>query len=168
MRSAVAALVYVATATAPAAPALTLAQLKNFTYALGESSSVEGGKVTLVDGRWKDPEGSQFSLLPQHALGDLDGDGSADALALLSEDTGGTGRFIYLFALLNHDGVPRQMAEPEWLGDRSVIERLTIDRKGIVAVRYLTHNDGDAACCPTLRIDDRYRVQAGRLVGILK
>ena len=57
---------------------------------------------------------------------------------------------------------------PEWLGDRSVVERLSIDRKGILSVRYLTHRDADRDCCPTLRIDDRYRVENEQLVGITK
>jgi hypothetical protein len=73
-----------------------------------------------------------------------------------------------MFAILNRDGRPVQLGEPEWLGDRTVIQRLSIDRKGIIAVRYVTHKDGDRACCPTMRIEDRYRVENGKLVGIIK
>ena len=66
--------------SAPALPAL-----QNFTFDLGENASVEGGKVPLVNGRWKDPAegGSTFNLLPVHAVGDLDGDGTADAAVVL-------------------------------------------------------------------------------------
>jgi hypothetical protein len=155
---------------AQAKPGLTLGDLRSFTYDLGESASVEGGKVALVDGQWKDPAdgGSSFSLLPLHALGDLDGDGLTDAVGILVESAPGTGSFSYMFALLSRDGGAAQAGPPEWLGDRSVIERLTIDRKGIVTVRYRTHKDGDRECCPTLRIDDRYRLENGVLTGITK
>ena len=148
---------------------LTRAQLESFTYDLGASSSVAGGKVPLAQGTWTDPQsGSTFALHPTHAIGDLDGDGNADGIAILVESTGGTGSFHYMFALMNRDGAPVQLGEPEWLGDRTVIQRMAIDRKGVLSVRYLTHADGDAACCPTMKIEDRYRVEDGKLVGILK
>jgi hypothetical protein len=161
----VAALVALAIAAAP----LTRAQLETFTYDLGDNSSVEGGKVPLVDGRWTDAvDGSRFTLHPTHAVGDFDGDGNPDAVAILVEASGGTGSFYYMFALTNRDGVPVQLGEPEWLGDRTVIERLSIDRKGIISIRYVTHGDDDPACCPTLKIEDRYRVEKGKLIGITK
>ena len=159
---------WIALLVAAAVAPLTRAQLETFTYNLGDSSSVVGGQVPLSGGAWSDPGGSTFSLHATHALGDLDGDGSADAIALVVEDSGGTGRFTYMFALMNRAGQPVQEGEPEWLGDRTVIERLTIDRRGVVSVRYRTHGDRDPACCPTMRIEDRYRVENGKLVGITK
>jgi hypothetical protein len=148
---------------------LTRADLASFTYDLGNTSSVDGGKVPLKDGKWVDAEGgSSFTLHPTHAIGDLDRDGNADAVAILVESTGGTGAFYYMFAVLSRDATPVQAGEPEWLGDRSVIQRLTIDRTGLVAVRYLTHGDNDPSCCPTMRIEDRYRVENGKLVGLTK
>ena len=148
---------------------LTRAQLETFTYNLGDSTSVEGGKVPLQAGKWTDPDGgSLFTLHPTHAIGDLDGDGNQDAIAILVESTGGTGNFYYMFAIMNRDSAAMQLGEPEWLGDRTVIERLAIDRKGIVSLRYITHRDRDPACCPTLKIEDRYRVEDGKLVGITK
>ena len=155
---------------AQAKAGLTPATLESFVYDLGEGASVSGGKVPLAGGRWTDPAdgGSTFTLLPQRAVGDLDGDGLADAAGIILEATTGTGSFAYLFALLSRDGGAVQAGPPEWLGDRSVIERLAIDRKGILSVRYVTHRDSDRACCPTLRIDDRYRVEHEKLVGITK
>jgi hypothetical protein len=150
-------------------PPLTRAHLETFTYNLGDSSSVDGGRVPLTGGKWSDPDGgSSFTLHPTHAIGDLDGDGNLDAVAILTEATGGTGSFYYMFAVMNRDGSPVQLSEPEWLGDRTKVERLTIDRKGVVSVRYVTHRDNDPACCPTMRIEDRYRVEDGKLVGLTK
>jgi hypothetical protein len=161
--------IWIALFLAALAAPLTRAHLETFTYQLGDSSSVDGGRVPLSGGKWTDPDGgSTFTLHPTHAIGDLDRDGEADAIAIVVESTGGTGSFYYLFAIMNRDGQPRQLGDPEWLGDRTVIQRLTIDRQGLVAVRYLTHGDNDPACCPTMKIDDRYRVENGKLVGITK
>jgi hypothetical protein len=157
-------------ASAPAAPPAqsALAALSSFVFDLGPNASVEGGKVPLANGKWKDPAegGSTFTLLPVHATGDLDGDGVADAAVVLQEATSGTGTFAYLFAIKTYASTPTQLGAPEWLGDRSVVERLSIDRKGILSVRFLTHKDGDSECCPTLRISDRFRIDGGKLVGI--
>lgn len=148
---------------------MTRAQLAGFTYALGEASSVEGGMVPLSNGTWADPDGgSTFTLHPTHAIGDLDGDGQADGVAIVVESSGGTGSFYYLFALTHRDGRLVQAGEPEWLGDRTKIERLSIERGGVLTVRYITHGDDDPACCPTMKITDRYRVRDGKLVGITK
>lgn len=144
--------------------------LQNFVFDLGPTASVEGGKVPLTNGRWKDPAegGSTFTLLPVNAIGDLDGDGVADAAVVLVETSTGTGTFAYLFAIKSHAASAAQLGPPEWLGDRSVVERLSIDKKGILSVRFLTHKDGDPQCCPTMRINDRFRVEGGKLVGITK
>ena len=149
------------------AGSLTLNQVQNFTYDLGDNSSVDGGKVPLQNGKWTDKDaGSTFSLHPVHALGDLDGDGAGDAVVILVESSAGTGSFSYMFALGSRDGKAVQLGESEWLGDRTVVERLSIDRKGIITIRYVTHAPGDAACCPTMKIEDRFRVAGGKLTGI--
>jgi hypothetical protein len=152
-------------------PPLTFGQLQNLVLQLDDNSSVEGGKVPLQGGRWSDASpdgGSTFTLLPLHAIGDLDGDGAADAAVILLESTTGTGSFYYLFAVKNASGRPEQLGPPEWLGDRVDVERLAIDRKGVLTIRCVTHKDGDPACCPTLRIQDRFRIEHGRLQGITR
>ena len=155
-------------ASAPLAPAAPI--LSDFTFDLGANASVADGKVPLSNGRWKDPAegGSTFTLLPVHAIGDLDGDGVADAAVVLVEASTGTGTFVYLFAVKNYAEAPTQLGPPEWLGDRTIVERLSIDRKGILSVRFLTHKDSDPECCPTMRINDRFRVENGKLVGLTK
>src|SRR5688500_6437372 len=72
---------------------LTLRDLQNFTFDLVDTASVAGGKVPLTNGQWVDADGgSSFTLAPIHAIGDLDGDGAADAVAILVETSSGTGR----------------------------------------------------------------------------
>ncbi len=152
--------------SAPALPAL-----QNFTFDLGENASVEGGKVPLFNGRWKDPAegGSTFNLLPvarrwrsgwrwhcrRCSRAGRGVNGNRDVcLSVRAEES-------------RRDG-SRSLGPPEWLGDRSIVERLAIDRQGILSVRFLTHKDGDPECCPTLRVNDRFRVERGKLVGMTK
>lgn len=147
---------------AQAAP-LAFADLANRTYTFGPEDK---RTITLKDGTGKEPEdgGSTFALMKLHAIGDIDGDKAADAAVMLEESSGGSGHFYYLFVLMHKGGTLVQIEQPEWLGDRSVIERVTIG-KGTVAVRFMTHRDQDPACCPTRRVENRYRVVNGQLVG---
>ena len=163
-------LVLIGTAAAPVAPLpVTLSLLQNFTFDFGDNANVDGGKVTLVNGKWMDKEsGESYTLLPVHAIGDVNGDGVADAVVIVVGSTGGTGSFYYMFAIAAGDAAPVQLGEPEWLGDRTVVQRVTIDRKGVISVRYVTHAPGDVACCPTMRIEDKFRIEKGKLVGITK
>lgn len=151
--------------TAGQAPKGTPSALANLTYDFGPD---DDRKVTLKDGNFKQPEegGSVFALMKQYAFGDLDGDKAPDAAAMLVENTSGSGRFYYLFIFINRGGTLVQLEHPEWLGDRSVIERVSIDRKGIVSVRFMTHKETDPACCPTMKVENRYRVVRGKLVGL--
>jgi hypothetical protein len=140
----------------------TFANLANLTYDFGPDDK---RTVVLADGTGKDEDGSVFTLLNLHAIGDLDGDKQADAAAMLVESAGGTGSFYYLFVFLNKGGKLVQVEHPEWLGDRSVIQRVTINR-GVLSVRFITHKDQDPACCPTRQVENRYRVVGGKLVGL--
>ena len=67
------------------------------------------------------------------AEGDLNGDGIADAALVLSENTGGTGRFRSLVVVLNQNGNPLQAASimlGYWVPINALTiqdERLTVD-----------------------------------------
>ena len=103
----------------------TFNDLANFTYHFGPEDK---RTVVLADGKGKDADESAFELMKLHAVGDLDGDKQPDAAAMLVESSGGSGHFYYLFVLLNKGGKLVQIEQPEWLGDRSVIQRVTINR----------------------------------------
>lgn len=144
----------------------TVSQFANFSYDFGPEDK---RTVPLKDGFWKDPEegGSTFELIKEMiALGDLDGDKAEDAVVMLKETSTGTGRFYFLFVLMNRGGKLVQLDAPEWLGDRSVIQRVSIDRRRIIGVRFITHTPNDPACCPSLQVENRYRVQKGKLVAL--
>ena len=136
--------------------------LANHTYDFGPEDK---RTVTLKDGKGTDADDNDFELMKLHAIGDLDGDKQPDAAAMLEESSGGSGHFYYLFVLLNKGGKLVQIEHPEWLGDRSLIQRVTINR-GVLAIRFVTHKDQDPACCPTRHVENRYRVVAGKLEGL--
>lgn len=71
------------------------------------------------------------------AAGDLDGDGVADAVALLAANSGGSGVFEYAVAMLSRSGQPVQVGY-EFLGDRVKVNRVTIANRQII-VDMITH-----------------------------
>ncbi len=161
MKAAIVALSAFLAAAQPAKPP-AFSDLANRTYSLGPEDK---RTVTLVEGIGKDDEGSTFVLLKDFATGDLDGDRRPEAAAILMESSGGTGSFYYLFVFVNKDGTLVQVEQPEWLGDRSIIKRIRITR-GMVGVRFVTHKPQDPACCPTMEVENRYRLVKDKLVPI--
>lgn len=96
-------------------------------------------------------------------LGDLDGDGSAEAAVSIRYRTGGSGQFshVQVFSLI--DGEVVQVAVTP-LGDRGHggVIAARIDRAALIVDTY--GGDGPA-CCPTLAIQDRYELIDGALTG---
>jgi hypothetical protein len=86
-------------------------------------------------------------LIEPYAFGDLNDDGVDDGAVLLVENSGGSGSFVYLAAVLNQDGKPVNKAT-RLLGDRVQIEALAIE-SGEIQVKMLTHAPADPLCCPT-------------------
>ena len=84
------------------------------------------------------------------ASGDLDGDGVADAVALLAANTGGSGTFEYAVAMLDRGGQPVQ-AGYELLGDRVIVNHITIANRQIT-VDMIASGPNDPLCCPTQHV----------------
>jgi hypothetical protein len=149
---------------APAAP-LTLDQLKNGTYL---SEYVPAGRITLKDGKFEQSTGSGATqkvavvMIEPVAMGDLNGDNAADAAVILATNTGGTGTFYDLHAVLNESGKPKDVAFA-LLGDRVQIKSLSI-QDGAITVSMMTHGPQDPQCCPTQAVTQIYRLQEGKLV----
>ncbi len=95
------------------------------------------------------------------ALGDLDGDGIADAAVVLFTSGGGSGTFKYLVAVLDRDGEPVQAARV-YLGDRVPVRSLSIT-SGQVVAKTVTHRSSDGLCCPTLEITRDFALRGGEL-----
>ena len=125
--------------------------------------------VTLTDGVY---EGEPFveggaarptvTFVPMTAFGDLNGDGVDDAAVLLAENSGGSGVFTYLAAVVNNNGQPVD-AGTVMLGDRIQIKSMVIENEQIV-MEMITQGPEDAMCCATLKVRNTYALQDGQLV----
>lgn len=139
---------------------LTEESLRNAEY-----QGIYAEAVQLTDGRY---EGEPFVeggasrpmviFIEPHVFGDLDGDSVDDAAVLLVENSGGSGSFVYLAVVLNHDGDPVNQATT-LLGDRVQVEELNIEL-GEIQVRMLTHGPDDPLCCPTLETTASYNLES--------
>jgi hypothetical protein len=99
--------------------------------------------------------------LTQVAAGDLNGDGEEDAAVVLAEDSGGSGTFIYLAAVVTEAGTMTNTATI-LLGDRWQINSLTII-KGEISLDVLRPGANDPQCCPSEHVIQHYILQDGQL-----
>ncbi len=151
-------------------PALTVDDLKNAVYQAQDFADMNGGSntVTLANGVYtkSDPSVSSTPLLTvtyvQSAAGDLNGDGLVDAAVILTADTGGSGTFVYLAAVINQGGKPVNV-DTLRLGDRAQIELLAI-QAGAIHLQMLTQGPQDPMCCPTLKTSATYLLEKNHLV----
>lgn len=145
------------------APGLTAAVLQNATY---PSEFTESGEVQLAAGTFSGPAGEDGMAITvtfgvEMALGDLDGDGVDDAAVTLATNTGGSGTFIELVAVLYDNGVAVPVAS-ESLGDRVGISSVGIE-DGRIELDAIVHRENDPLCCPTLAVSRDYALEAGEL-----
>jgi len=148
------------TPVTPSASGLTLDQLKNATY----NTPSLGKTVTLVNGAYSEGSGANgFSvqMLNTYALGDLNGDGKADAAIILVENGGGTGQFESVIAVTDQGGKPHQQSQA-LLGDRVQIKSVDIS-SGVVHLDMLVQGPNDPMCCPSLAQKQNYWLIDNRL-----
>jgi hypothetical protein len=145
---------------------ITLDQLRNAEY---PSQWTRSGKAQLVNGQYRESAAPGaatevvVSATNYYAMGDLDGDGSEDAVIILESDPGGSGVFFDLVPVLNQQGNPRVLA-PLALGDRVDISEITLSNAQ-VHVHLLKHGPDDPQCCPTLDVTLHYRLGPSGLVN---
>ncbi len=155
--------------TPTAAPGIDMAELSNMTYRLDiVSQALPGrdGSVILSGGHFEElyPDSAVGVVvnLIDHTTGDLNADGLEDAIALLAINTGGTGTFIHLAAVIQQAGGLTHTATL-LLGDRVQVESLDI-ADGTLQVQMVTHAPDDPLCCPTEQVTQSYTLQEGMLV----
>jgi hypothetical protein len=135
--------------------------LRNETYTLPQY----GRRVTLQNGTYQGKEGVvrlNAAMLPQIALGDLNGDGVEDAAVLIGENGGGSGVFVSLFAVLNWNGQAVQ-AGSVFIDDRPRINSLRI-QEGLIVLDATIHNAEDIMVNPTLAVVETFRYESSGLI----
>jgi peptidoglycan/xylan/chitin deacetylase (PgdA/CDA1 family) len=147
----------------PPAPPLTWDTLRNASY---PSRFAPTGIVTLTDGIFRANRGPDSGLAvrlaDKHAFGDLNGDGTEDAVVIVAEDLGGPNTWYQLVAVSNRQGLPAPMASRD-LGDHVAITSLRI-LAGTVVVTLIGFGSGALPCCPARTSTRTYAVRAGRFV----
>lgn len=120
---------------------LQVVDLKNGKYEQGTAGSADYISVTLTD----------FV-----ASGDLDGDGKDEVAALIAENFGGSGVFVFLTIYKMENGTPKFLTSSA-VDDRAKPNALSIENQRI-ALDVVVHGIDDPMCCPNLRTERHYRL----------
>lgn len=145
-----------ATAAQQTLGAPSLAELQSATYSGFENLEAP---ITLTNGVW---EGAPYTpgaaARPSVTLaggfrvtGDLDGDGTEEAVVVLAQNSGGSGTFDYL-AVMKRQGAGIENVATAALGDRVQIRAARIEGARLL-VSTVQAGKGDAACCPGDLVD---------------
>ena len=159
-------------AVTPSAPPVTAASsslaagLPNAEYLIETTAS---GKAPLKDGVYAEAIADSSSqntvrLGPQVAYGDLDGTGTQDAAVILLADSGGSGTFTYLAAVLDQAGTLKPVASV-FIGDRIIVQSVEV-KGGKILVRWLDRTPSEPMSAPpSLETTRSYAVREGELVA---
>jgi heat shock protein HslJ len=145
-------------------------ELKNTTYA-GLDERL--GPVKLTNGRWTGaPPALGAASQPTVELagdfrvaGDLDHDGIAEAVVILTYRPGGTATFSFLAVVTGKDGILRNLATTA-LGDRVQVRSVRIDGPTLI-VNAVRAAATDAACCPGELAEWQWTLGDGRLNALI-
>jgi hypothetical protein len=137
----------------------------NFSY------DIEGEKIKLVDGNSVSDivpgsaEKLETTTFDKPAIGDLNRDGKNDSAVLLVQDSGGTGLFYYLVAIINDAGVIKN-TNSIFIGDR--IDPVSVLIKdGKIELNYIDRNKEDPMTAePTVKIKKLFEVKGVNLVEV--
>ena len=149
----------------------TGADLERATYL---TENTDAGEATLEDGEFREPlapdsAGELVIQLGKWAAGDIDGRSSGqsgdDAATITIEQTGGSGTFYFLHALVGEDGDLRD-AGVAFIGDRIRVEGVSI-HDGVIVVALLDRAPEAAmASEPTVAVIRRFALKSGELVEL--
>ena len=134
-------------------------EILNAQYQLGASDVLQ--VVQLRDGKFEQgtPGGTDFvsvALTDFVAVGDLNADGTNEVAALVSENYGGSGVFVFLAVYTNENG-SLTFQNSTMVDDRPKLQALSIEN-GEIFLDAIIHGTDDPMCCPALRTTRHYRL----------
>ena len=134
-------------------------EIWNAQYQLGASDTLQ--TVQLTDGKFEQgtPGSADFisvEVTEFVATGDLNGDGTEEAAALISENYGGTGVFVFLTIFARENG-SWVFQTSNMVDDRPLLQELSIANNEIF-LDAVIHGVDEPMCCPTLRTMRHYRL----------
>lgn len=98
-------------------------------------------------------------------VGDFNQDGLPDVAHVVTETSGGSGRFYHLVIFINEKGTLKYLTR-EYLGDRVFIKSVKYD-SGVFTVDLITQGEGDdfmGYCCANVPATMRYKLEDNMLV----
>ena len=139
-------------------------EIRNGQYQLGATDALQ--VVQLTDGTFEQgkPGDTDFTSVRVSefvAVGDLNADGKDEVAALISENYGGTGVFVFLAIYSNIDGA-LTFQTSTMVDDRPQLNALSISN-GEIYLDAVIHGPDEPMCCPTLRTTRHYRLVDNQL-----
>lgn len=150
------------TKSAPARPTTApeeITEIRNGEYQLGATDALQ--TVQLKDGKLEQgiPGSDNYLSVVMTdfiTVGDLNADGQDEVAALVSENYGGSGVFVFLAVYENVDGA-LTFQTSTMVDDRPQLNALSIN-DGEIFLDAVIHGTDEPMCCPTLRTTRHYRL----------
>ncbi len=141
---------------------LSAAELNYATYPL---EPAKGGQASFTRGQHEDREAQFKAMIAPYprANGDLNGDGSPDTAVTIIVNSGGSGVFTYVSAVINNGGIA-QPADSVLIGDRVKVSEMVI-ANGALMVNYLDRKaEEPMSAKPTVPMTRVFTLQNGKLM----
>lgn len=134
-------------------------KIRNAEYQLGATDTLR--VVQLADGKFEqgapgDADYVSVNVTNFVASGDLNKDGVNEVVALIAENYGGSGTFVFLAVYSTVNGT-LAFQTSNMVDDRPMLNALSIEN-GEIFLKAVTHAADDPFCCPTLRTTRHYRL----------
>jgi Immunoglobulin-like domain of bacterial spore germination len=133
-------------------------EILNAQYQLGATDALR--VVQLTNGKFEQGAGGGADALSVAvsdfvAVGDLNGDGANEVAALVSENYGGSGVFVFLAVYSNENG-KLTFRNSTMVDDRPQLNALSIG-SGEIFLDAVIHGPDEPMCCPTSKTMRHYR-----------
>lgn len=139
-------------------------RIRNAQYQLGATDTLQ--VVQLTDGSFEQgtPGSDDFISIRMTdfvAVGDLNADGTDEVAALVSENYGGTGVFVFLAVYADVNGT-LTFQTSRFVDDRPQLNALSLEN-GEIFLDAVIHGPDEPMCCPTLRTTRHFRLVDNQL-----